>query len=302
MSRPSVLPRPLPSVRRRFGRAAADRVAALCAVVLGFIVVCAIAGPFLPGIDPYSGTLADALRPPAWEDGGSTAHVLGTDPLGRDVLSRLIVGARTTVVISVLSVLASMAIGTGIGLVAGYFGGVVGAVLMRITDAVLAIPSLVLGIAFAAALGTGLINVVIVVTATTWAFFARVVRGETLRLRETDYIVAAGLSGIGHVRTLLVHVLPNVVAPVIVMATLQVGNTIIMGASLSFLGLGVPSPLPEWGLMLAESKDYLQLNPWLVVAPALVLAITILCSNVLGDWVRDRLDPQSTIRTGGTNR
>lgn len=283
--------------RRRRPRRVEGVVAGVCAVVLAVIVLIAVVGPYLPGIVPYDGVLSNAQIPPAWLGGGSSAHLFGTDELGRDELSRLVVGAQTTVLISVLSVAAAMVIGTVVGLVAGYFGGAIGSVLMRITDATLAMPALVLGIAFATALGPGLVNVIVVVVITTWAFFARLVRGEALRLRESDFIVAAGLSGVSRLRTLFVHLLPNVFTPIIVMATLQIGNTIILAASLSFLGLGVPSPRPEWGLMLAEAKNYLQVSPSMVVLPAIALALTILCCNVLGDWVRDRLDPYSAIRT-----
>lgn len=272
-------------------------VAVICAVILGIVALTALVGAYLPGINPNDGVLANAQIPPVWLPGGSSAHLLGTDELGRDELSRLVVGAQTTVLISLVSVAAAMVIGTVVGLVSGYFGGAVGSVLMRITDAMLAIPALVLGIAFAAALGPGLVNVIIVVVITTWAFFARLVRGEALRLRQSDFIVAAQLSGVSHRRTVFVHLLPNVVTPIIVMATLQIGNTIILAASLSFLGLGVPNPRPEWGLMLAEAKNYLQVRPWMVILPAIALALTILCCNVLGDWIRDRLDPYSAIRT-----
>jgi peptide/nickel transport system permease protein len=287
----------LPGRRKRRRRSVDGVVAAVCATILGLVVLVALIGPLLPGIHPYTGTLSGAQLPPVWLPGGSSAHPFGTDQLGRDELSRLVVGAQTTVLIAVVSVLVSLVIGTIIGLVAGYFGGVPGAVLMRITDAMLAIPAVVLGIAFAAALGPGVVNLVIVVIVTTWAFFARVVRGETLRLRDTDFIVAARVSGISRTRILLVHLLPNTVTPIIVMATLQIGNTIILAASLSFLGLGVPNPRPEWGLMLADAKDYLQVRPWLVILPAIALGLTILCCNVLGDWARDHLDPYSKIRT-----
>lgn len=283
--------------RRRRTHRVDGVVAAICVVILAVIVLVALVGPYLPGINPYDGVLTNAQIPPAWLPGRSSVHLLGTDELGRDELSRLIVGAQTTVLISVLSVAAATVIGTVIGLVAGYFGGVIGSVLMRVTDAMLAIPALVLGIAFAAALGPGMTNVITVVVITTWAFFARLVRGEALRLRESEFIMAARLSGVSHLRTLFVHLLPNVFTPIIVMATLQIGNTIILAASLSFLGLGVPSPRPEWGLMLAEAKNYLNVRPWMVILPAIALALTILCSNVLGDWVRDRLDPHSAIRT-----
>ncbi len=256
------------------------------------ITLVGLVGPLVLPIDAYSGTLMTALKPPVWAEGGSLAYPLGTDQLGRDVLSRLIVGARITVVIAVSGVFVSTVVGTLVGLVSGYFGGWIDAVLMRITDAMLAIPMLVLGLALATALGVGVFNVVIVTTAVTWAFFARLVRGEVLHIREADYVKAAEIAGFPQHRILFRHILPNVLTPLLVMASLQIGNTIILASSLSFLGLGVPEPLPEWGLMLANSRDYLTFKPELVVIPAIALGLLVLSCNLLGDWLRDRFDPE----------
>lgn len=259
---------------------------------LALAMVVGLLGPLVLSIDPYSGTLMTALKPGVWADGGSWAFPLGTDQLGRDLLARLIVGARITVVIAVCGVAVSAVVGTFIGLVSGYFGGWIDAVLMRITDAMLAIPMLVLGLALATAVGTGVVNVIVVTTAVTWAFFARLVRGEVLRVREADFVKAAEIAGFPQRRILLRHILPNVLTPLLVMASLQIGNTIILASSLSFLGLGVPEPLPEWGLMLANSRDYLLFTPSLVVIPALALGLMVLSCNLLGDWARDRFDPE----------
>lgn len=264
--------------------------------VLAFVFLVAVtaAGIFAPAIlalDPYTGTLSTALRPPVWA-GGDWGFPLGTDQLGRDVLARLVVGARLTVIIAVSGVVVSAFVGTLIGLVSGYFGGWVDAVLMRITDATLAIPMLVLGLALATSIGPGVTNVVLVVTAVTWAFFARLIRGEVLHIRELDYVTAAEIAGFSQMRIIVNHVLPNVVTPLLVMASLQVGNTIILASSLSFLGLGVPEPLPEWGLMLANSRDYLSFMPRLVIMPAVALGLMVLSCNLVGDWLRDRFDPE----------
>lgn len=260
--------------------------------ILAMVAVVGIFGPLLGSIDPLSGTLTTALKPPVWMEGGSWAYPFGTDQLGRDVLSRLVVGARITLLIAICGVAGSALVGTAIGLVAGYFGGWMDAILMRITDATLAIPLLVLGLALATAVGPGIANVVVVVTAVSWAFFARLVRGEVLHVRRLEFVVAAQIAGIPRRRILARHVLPNVLAPILVMSSLQIGNTIILAASLSFLGLGVPEPQPEWGLMLANSRDYLSMMPHLVVIPGVALGLLVLSANFVGDWLRDRSDPQ----------
>jgi len=267
-------------------------VPVLSLALLAIVCVISSAGPLLPFVDPVSGSLGTALKPPVWLDGGSWAYVFGTDQLGRDVLSRLIAGGRITLLIAVSGVLASAVTGTAIGLVAGYFGHWVDAMLMRITDATLAIPLLVLGLALATSLGPGIANVVIVVTAVTWAYFARLVRGEVLHVRGREYVIAAQIAGIPQIRILTRHVLPNVLSPILVMASLQVGNTIILASSLSFLGLGVREPDAEWGLMLANARDYTSLMPHLVVIPAVALGLLVLASNLVGDWLRDRFDPE----------
>ncbi|WP_173933898.1 ABC transporter permease [Chelativorans sp. Marseille-P2723] len=264
----------------------------LAFIFLVSVVLVGVAGPLILPLDAFSGTLMTALKRPVWMEGGSWSYPLGTDQLGRDILSRLIVGARITVIIAIAGVFVSAIVGTSIGLLAGYLGGLIDTILMRITDAMLAIPMLVLGLALAAATGAGVVNVIFVTTAVTWAFFARLVRGEVLHIRELDYIKAAEIAGFPQRRILLRHILPNVFTPLLVMASLQIGNTIILASSLSFLGLGVPEPLPEWGLMLANSRDYITFAPHLVVMPAIALGLMVLSCNVIGDWLRDRFDPE----------
>jgi peptide/nickel transport system permease protein len=278
-------------IARRHRRARWRRMPLVSMAILALVVIVAIVGPLLGSIDPFSGTLSTALKPPIWMDGGTWANPLGTDQLGRDVLSRLVVGARMTLLVAICGVVGSALVGTAIGLVAGYFGGWIDAVLMRITDATLAIPLLVLGLALATTLGPGIVNVVVVVTAVSWAFFARLVRGEVLHVRRLEFVLAAQIAGIPRRRILARHVLPNVLAPILVMSSLQIGNTIILAASLSFLGLGVPEPQPEWGLMLANSRDYLSMMPHLVVIPGVALGLLVLSANLVGDWLRDRFDP-----------
>lgn len=272
--------------------------------IIVMVILLALFGPLMPFIDAFSGNLRDALLPPVWSAGGTWDHPLGTDQVGRDVLSRIVVGARVTVIVALSAVALSAIIGTTIGLVSGYLRGWVDAFLMRATDATLSIPMLVLGLALATALGPGTGNVVIVVTAITWAFFARLVRGEVLHLRTMDYVAGAVVIGVPRWRIVFMHLLPNVMAPIMVMATLQVGNTIIIAASLSFLGLGVPDPQPEWGLMVADAKNYLNIAPSLAIFPGIALGATVLSSNLLGDWLSDYVDPTTGLRShaGGSGR
>jgi peptide/nickel transport system permease protein len=260
-------------------------------VILGLVVVAAILGGRITGNDPLQGVLSDSLEKPVWKQGGGWDHPLGTDQLGRDVLARLIEGARLTLLVALAGVVLSGVIGSTIGIVAGYRGGIVDSILMRIADVVLAVPVLVLGLALAVIFGRGVANVIFVLAVLTWATYARVVRSEVLKIREMDYVLFARISGVGTWTILRRHVLPNTMNIIIVLLTLQIGSTVIIAASLSFLGLGVPEPYPEWGLMLANSQTFLRLAWWLAVAPGLALASTVLAANLLGDWVRDRLDP-----------
>jgi peptide/nickel transport system permease protein len=265
-------------------------------VILGAAVLCAVAAPLIAPHDPLQGTLSNSVMPPVWSDGGSWTHPLGTDQLGRDTLSRLIWGARITLQVALAGVLFAGILGSLLGVAAGYLGGVVDEAIMRIADAALAIPILVLGLALAAGLGPGTGNVIVVVSALTWAFFARLVRGEVLRVRSADYVTAARLVGLPTRSILRRHVLPNVMNGIIVMATLQVGQVVIIAASLSFLGLGVPQPAADWGLMLADAVPYISFSPIMAIAPAVAISAAVLSANVLGDWARDRLDPMSRSR------
>jgi peptide/nickel transport system permease protein len=278
--------------RRKGGR----RVPVTASVILAIVLICAVFAPLIAPHNPGTGSLEGSLVPPVWSHGGSWTHILGTDQLGQDVLSRLIYGSRVTMEVALAGVAVAGVIGSALGVIAGYFGGLVDEVIMRVADAALAIPLLILGLALATVLGPGTINVIITVSALTWAFFARQVRAEVLSLRSSDYVEAVRLMGIPRTQIITRHVLPNVANSIIVIATLQVGNTVIIASSLSFLGLGVPQNTPEWGLMLANAEDYLTIAPVMLLAPAIALAVTVLAANVFGDWVRDRLDPKSSGR------
>lgn len=262
---------------------------------LGLVVVVAvligtIGAPLLAPHDPYAGDLRDRLVPPIWESGDSE-FILGTDALGRDILSRLLYGGQVSLLVAFASVVLAGLIGATFGALAGYFGGYVSTVMMRLTDVQLAVPFTVLAIAVAAALGPGLRNTLIVLVVTGWPLYARLVRADVLAILNQEYISAAKAIGCGHLRTILVHVLPNAASSFIVAASLSVARMIIAEASLSFLGLGVNPPRPTWGGMIAEGRDYLLTNMWVIVMPGVALLITVVAINMFGDWLRDAMDP-----------
>lgn len=230
-----------------------------------------------------------------WIDGGDAAHALGTDYLGRDTLARLAHGARLTFVIAGMAMLVGGTVGTIAGLLAGYFKGWTEAVIMRMSEVQLAFPTILLAILVIGALGPSVLNLILVLGAVTWVFYARVVRSQVLIVRELQFIDAARTVGARSPRIMISHVLPNVAASVIVIATVTVGQVVIAEASLSFLGLGVQPPDPSWGRMLSDSRDYLADQPWLAIVPCLAIVGTVLGINLLGDWLRDVLDPSLRI-------
>jgi peptide/nickel transport system permease protein len=262
------------------------------AAIVGLVVLAAAAAPLLATTDPIEQDLSVALKPPFWLEGGSFAHPLGTDHLGRDVYSRLVYGAQVSLTISVLAALLGAAVGVAAGLAAGYLGGRVDMVIMRIVDLNLAFPLILLALAVVALLGASLRNLVIVMAITTWMIYARVVRGVSLTLREQEFIQAVRALGARDSRIIVRHILPNVAAPILVIWTLEVARVILMESALSFLGLGVPPPTPTWGRMLAEGRDYLTMASWIAVFPGLAIMFTVLGINFLGDGLRDLLDPR----------
>jgi peptide/nickel transport system permease protein len=265
--------------------------------LLGLLVVAATVGlaalaPVLAPADPVRNSLLDRLTPPAWVQGGSANRPLGTDTLGRDVTSRLLYGARVSLVVGFSAVLLAGAVGVALGLLAGYYRGRLDDVLMRLGDIQLAFPVLVLAVAVLAVLGASLLNVVLVLGATGWITYARVVRGEVLSLREREFVAAARALGAGDGHILVKHLLPNVLPPITVVATFSVARTIIAEASLSFLGLGIPAPDPSWGAMLDEGRNYITTGWWLALFPGLAILVLVLGINLVGDWLRDLLDPR----------
>jgi peptide/nickel transport system permease protein len=256
------------------------------------VILSGVGAPAVAPRDPVEQDIINRLTPPAFLDGGSTQNLLGTDHLGRDVLSRLIYGARVGVLVGVTTVLFSGTLGLAIGLIAGYLGGMADMLLMRLLDIQLSMPFMLLSLAIIGVLGPSLINIVIVLAITGWVVYARVIRAEVLSLRAREFVIASRALGGSTVRTILRHLLPNVVPFLIVIATLEVGRVMLLESALSFLGLGVRPPTPSWGAMLAEGRIYLGTAWWLATFPGLAISVTVLSLNIVGDWLRDLLDPE----------
>ena len=243
--------------------------------------------------DPEVGTLGARFRPPFWQTGGSTEFLLGTDHLGRDVLSRLLFGARVSMYVGFTAVVFAGVVGTTLGIIAGYLGKWVDQVIMRVTDTWLALPALVFAIFLAAIVGPSATNIIIILSVVYWTRYARVIRGEVLTLKEREFVRLAIVAGCSKWTIMKRHILPNVLNTAIVIATLQLGVVIVTEASLSFLGVGVPPPQPAWGLMLADGKKGLMAGYWwLTVLPGGCIMAMVLSANLLGDWLRVKLDPQ----------
>lgn len=261
-------------------------------VVLLFFVVLAV---FADVISPYSSTevsLRNRLNPPLWSAEGSWSHPLGTDPLGRDLATRIAYGARTSLMVAAATVLLSAAIGVVLGLIAGYNRGIIDTIIMRAADITIAFPIILFAIMLVVILGAGIINLVIAVGVVLWARFARVIRGEVLILMERDFVARARVSGCSSARIIVVHLFPNIVNTMVVLLTLQIGFIIIIESSLSFLGAGVPPPTPAWGSMIAEGREYTTSAWWVSVIPGVALALIVVSFNLLGDWLREALDPR----------
>jgi peptide/nickel transport system permease protein len=261
--------------------------------ILGGLIVVAVFANVLAPHDPEVGRLALRFRPPFWQAGGSVEYLLGTDHLGRDVLSRLIFGARVSMVVGFTAVLFAGTLGTALGIVSGYLGGWVDQVIMRITDTWLALPALTFAIFLAAIVGPSEMNIVIILGAVYWTRYARVIRGEVLSLKEREFVRLAIVAGLSKRKIMVRHILPNVINSAIVLGTLMLGVVIVTEAALSFLGVGVPPPKPAWGLMLADGKKGLMVGYWwLTVLPGTCIVLMVLSANLLGDWLRVKLDPQ----------
>lgn len=260
-------------------------------IVVGFVlllifVLAAMFAPQLSPTDPLKGQVINSLKPP------SLAHVFGTDKLGREIVSRLLYGARISLFVGFSVVIGAGLIGSLLGLLAGYLGGWIDEILMRVTDIFFAFPSLILAMAIAGALGPSLQNALIAITAVTWPIYARLIRGQVLALKEREFIIAAHTVGVPAWRILLRHILPNTLAPLLVQASFDLGSAILSVAGLSFIGFGAQPPTPEWGVMISEGRNYMATQWWLATFPALAILMVVTGFNLLGDGLRDLLDPR----------
>ncbi|HJR00857.1 MAG TPA: ABC transporter permease [Methylomirabilota bacterium] len=268
------------------------RTALFGMLVVLMVMLAAVAAPLVAPFDPLEQDIGQRLREPGWQDAQGRVHPLGTDHLGRDILSRIVFGSRIALLVGLAAVLISGVLGMIIGLVAGYFGSRMDDFLMRLADVQLAFPFILLAIAVIGVLGPSLRNIIIVIGVSSWVVYARVVRGEVLSIREREYVHAAVALGSRHWRVLVTHVLPNTFTPWLVVATLDMARVIVIESALSFLGLGVQPPTPTWGGMLADGRVYLSTAWWLATFPGLAILVTVLGINLFGDGLRDTLDPR----------
>ncbi len=278
--------------RRTLASLLRRRAAVAGLVVLAGTIGLAVSANWISPYDPNQQVLEQRLLPPVWETGGSARHLLGTDHLGRDILSRVIYGSRVSLTVGVLAVAISGVLGIAAGLMAGFYGGRVDVVIMRCVDIQLAFPFILLALAVIGVLGPGLRNVIIVLGVGGWMVYARVVRGQVLSVREREFVDAARALGARDWRIIWLHVLPNTLAPVIVVATFAVATCIITEASLTFFGLGVEATIPTWGSMLSDGRSYMATAWWLTTFPGVAMMLTVLSINVIGDWLRDFIDPR----------
>jgi len=265
-------------------------------LIPSFIILLVVfTGIFANLIAPHSprvGILSERLTPPAWSSEGSANHLLGTDQQGRDILSRIIHGARVSLLVSAVTLLIGGTVGVTLGLLAGWYGGWIDEIIMRMVDILLALPLILVALVLVVSLGQSLSVILVVLAIWIWPRFARMIRGEVLRLRTMDYIALAQVSGASTFRIITVHLFPGVINTLIIIATLQVGIVILVESTLSFLGAGVPPPTPAWGSMVAEGRDKLALAWWISTLPGVAIMLTVMALNLFGDWLRDTLDPR----------
>jgi len=283
----------VPGTLREFWQAyTQSRGAIIGLVLIVVLVVLAIGANVIAPHSPYEQFREFTLAPPAWHDGGSSRFLLGTDPVGRDILSRLIHGTRLSLLIGVISVAISLSLGVVLGLAAGYFRGLVETTIMRLMDVMLSLPSLLLAIAVVAILGPGLINAMYAIAIVLLPHYVRLTRAAVIAEAAREYVASSRIAGAGPLRLMFNTILPNCAAPLIVQATLGFSNAILDAAALGFLGLGAQPPTPEWGSMLADALEFIQRASWVVTFPGLAILITVLAFNLMGDGLRDALDPK----------
>lgn len=267
-------------------------VVLVCVALFGATIFCALTPSLIAPHDPFAQSLLLRLKPPSFFEGGLPDHLLGTDHLGRDTLSRIVYGARITLLVSIMAVVVSMIVGVCAGLVAGFYGGRPDAVILRLIDMQLAFPVILLVIAVVAVVGPSMTNLIVIMGLSGWPRFARIVRGAVLTVRGLEYVEAARAIGAGQIRILSHHILPNILSAIIVYASFELARMILLEATLSFLGLGIQPPTPTWGGMINDGKPYIALSPWVSLFPGLAIASIILAFNIFGDELRDALDPQ----------
>ncbi|HEV8614979.1 MAG TPA: ABC transporter permease [Methylomirabilota bacterium] len=289
-----------PAPRRDAGRIAVRRLWRLkwglvAAAIMVTIIGTAVLAPWIAPYDPVTVDIQHRLGPPSWMDGGTRAHVLGTDQIGRDLLSRMIYGGRVSLIIGVTAVLISSSIGVLLGLAAGYFNPRVDWLIMTLVNVMLTFPFVLLALAVIAVLGASLVNMIIVLGVADWPLYARVIRSETMAIREREFVLAGRALGMSHLRIIFRQILPNLVSVIVVIATLQVARVIILESFLSFLGLGVQPPTPAWGNMLGEGRVYMLNSWWIAAFPGLAIFITTLTINLMGNALRDWLDPHMNV-------
>ncbi|AMS43838.1 ABC transporter permease [Aminobacter aminovorans] len=282
-----------PATERRFlgslGRSAKGLTGLF---LIAIVVLCALFARSIAPHDHAQQVIEWRYAPTVWQDGGSATNLLGGDNMGRDILSRTVMGAQVSIQVALIVVSIALVVGSTLGALAGYFGGIVDTIIMRIVDFQLAFPFLLLALIFMAVLGAGFATLVMALAFALWINFARIVRSETMRIRTLDYVDAAITMGVSQLRIIFTHVLPNVLPAVLVVATLDIALVIISEAALSFLGLGVQPPTASWGVMISEGRDFLYEQPWIVIAPGIAVLISSVGINLFGDFLRDYFDPR----------
>jgi peptide/nickel transport system permease protein len=260
--------------------------------VVTALVLCALLAPLLAPHSPLAGSLGERLAPPIGMEGAKPGHPLGTDRHGRDTLSRLLYGARISLSVSVVGITLTGALGAFIGLLAGFFGGWLETVLMRLVDISLSLPGILIAVLLSVVFEPSFTNVIIVVVFLLWPSYARLVRGETLSIKHQEFVALARVAGCSSLTIMFRHIVPNLIPSILVLATLHVGYVIVLEAALSFLGVGIPPPTPSWGVMVADGRGLIERAWWVSILPGIAILVTVLSLNILGDWVRDRLDPK----------
>jgi peptide/nickel transport system permease protein len=262
------------------------------ATILTIIAITAIFAPLIAPYDPTKGKMTERRLPPAFLEGGTTAHLLGTDNLGRDTLSRLIYGSRVSLSVSLLAIAITATVGTMLGILAGYLGGRTDAFIMRLTDIAMSFPGLVLALLISVGLGPGFWTVVFALSILGWSAYSRLMRGETLRIRNSDFVAQARVNGASPMRIMIRHIFPNVANILIIGVTLSVGGMILAESMLSYIGIGIPAPNPSWGAMVSDGRNDLDRAWWISTFAGIAIGLVVLSGNFLGDWIRDKMDPR----------